>query len=131
MTQAIQTAPLGHYRVKHVVKSEIVKILTLRSTAITLGLTVVVGLLVTGLVANAALHHDPGYYFGFDPTQKLADRPDRRRPDRRRVRGVADHRRVRQRHHPRHPRRHPQTAHLAGGQDRRHRRQSLWSSASF
>ncbi len=41
MTQAIQTAPPGHYRLKHVVKSEVVKILTLRSTAITLGLTVV------------------------------------------------------------------------------------------
>ena len=44
MTQAIQAVPLGHYRVKHVVKSEIVKILTLRSTAITLGITVVAGL---------------------------------------------------------------------------------------
>ena len=72
MTQAIQTAPLGHYRVKHVVKSEVVKILTLRSTAITVGLTVVAALLVTGLVANAALHHGPAYYYiGFDPTQKL------------------------------------------------------------
>jgi ABC-2 type transport system permease protein len=71
MTQTIQTAPVGHYRVKHVVKSEVVKILTLRSTAITLGLTVVAGLLVTGLVANAALHHGPGYYYnGFDPTQE-------------------------------------------------------------
>ena len=44
------------------VKSEVVKILTLRSTAITLGLTVVAGLLVTGLVTNAALHHGPGFY---------------------------------------------------------------------
>lgn len=69
MTQAIQTAPMGHYRFKHVVKSEVVKILTLPSTAITLGLTVVAGLLVTGLVSNSALHHDPGFYFGFDPTQ--------------------------------------------------------------
>ncbi len=69
MTQAIQVAPLGHYRTKHVVRSEIVKILTLPSTAITLGLTVVAGLLVTGLVANAALHHGVLYYNGFDPTQ--------------------------------------------------------------
>src|SRR6202034_4944770 len=37
------------------------------STAITLGLTVVAGLLVTGLVTNAALHHG---YNGFDPTQE-------------------------------------------------------------
>jgi ABC-2 type transport system permease protein len=70
MSQAIQTAPLGHYRVKHVVKSEVVKIVTLPSTAITLGLTVVAGLLVTGLVTNSALHHGPGYYNGFDPTQQ-------------------------------------------------------------
>ena len=69
MSQAIQTAPLGHYRLKHVVKSEVAKIATLPSTAITLGLTVVAGLLVTGLVTNAALHHGPGFYNGFDPTQ--------------------------------------------------------------
>jgi ABC-type transport system involved in multi-copper enzyme maturation permease subunit len=69
MTQAIQTAPLGHYRGKHVVRSEVAKMVTLPSTAITLGVTVVVGLLVTGLVANAALHHDPEFYIGFDPTQ--------------------------------------------------------------
>ena len=70
MSQALQTAPPGHYRVKHVAKSEIVKILTLRSTAITLALTVGIGLLVTGLVANAALHQAPSYYIGFDPTQQ-------------------------------------------------------------
>jgi ABC-2 type transport system permease protein len=67
MTQAVQTAPPGHYRVTHVVRSEVVKILTLPSTAITLGVTVVAGLLVTGLVTNAALHHG---YNGFDPTQE-------------------------------------------------------------
>ncbi len=70
MTQAIQTAQLGHYRLKHVVKSEIAKIVTLRSTAITLAVTVAVGLLVTGLVTNAALHHGPDWYNGFDPTQQ-------------------------------------------------------------
>ncbi len=70
MTQAIQAAPLGHYRFKHVVRSEVVKILTLPSTAVMLGLTVVAGLLVTGLVTNAALHHGSGYYIGFDPTQE-------------------------------------------------------------
>jgi ABC-type transport system involved in multi-copper enzyme maturation permease subunit len=69
MTQALHTARLDHFRIKNVVKSEAVKVTTLRSTAITLGLTVVAGLLVTGLVTNAALHHDPGYYNGFDPTQ--------------------------------------------------------------
>lgn len=69
MAQAIQTAHPGHYRVKNVVRSEVVKILTLRSTAVTLGITVVAVLLVTGLVSNAALGHDPSFYVGFDPTQ--------------------------------------------------------------
>ncbi|HLH45937.1 MAG TPA: ABC transporter permease subunit [Acidimicrobiales bacterium] len=68
MAQAIRVTTPGHYRLKHVVRSETVKILTLRSTAITLGLTVVATLLVTGLVTNAALHQPPGYYRGFDPT---------------------------------------------------------------
>jgi ABC-type transport system involved in multi-copper enzyme maturation permease subunit len=70
MAQLSQPAPLGHYRFKHVAKSEFVKIITLRSTAITFGLTIVAGLLVSGLVTNAALHHDPGFYIGFDPTQE-------------------------------------------------------------
>ncbi|MDA8046968.1 MAG: ABC transporter permease subunit [Actinomycetota bacterium] len=69
MTQAIQTAPLGHYRMKNVVRSEVVKILTLRSTAVTLGITVAAALLVTGLVSNAALGHPAAWYVGFDPTQ--------------------------------------------------------------
>jgi ABC-type transport system involved in multi-copper enzyme maturation permease subunit len=63
------TAAPGHYRLTHVLKSEMAKIVTLPSTAITLGLTVVAGLLVTGLVTNSALHHGPDFYNGFDPTQ--------------------------------------------------------------
>jgi ABC-type transport system involved in multi-copper enzyme maturation permease subunit len=69
MTQAVMTIPPGRYGVKQVIKSEVVKIMTLRSTAATLGLTVVAGLLVTALVSNAALNHGPGFYNGFDPTQ--------------------------------------------------------------
>jgi ABC-2 type transport system permease protein len=69
MTYAVQDRPLGHYRAKNVVKSEALKIFTLRSNAIIVGLTVVAALLVTGLVANADLHHSAGYYLGFDPTQ--------------------------------------------------------------
>lgn len=69
MTQAIQTAPLGHYRLRHVIRSETFKMLTLPSTAITLGLTVVFAMLVSGLVSNSALHQDPQFYNGFDPTQ--------------------------------------------------------------
>lgn len=69
-THAIQPARTDHYRVNNVLKSELVKILTLRSTAITLGLTVVASVLVTALVTNADGHHDRGYYFGFDSTQQ-------------------------------------------------------------
>jgi ABC-type transport system involved in multi-copper enzyme maturation permease subunit len=67
--QVVPAAPPGHYRLKNVVRAEVVKILTLRSTAITLGITVVAVLLVTGLVSNAALGHSPAFYIGFDPTQ--------------------------------------------------------------
>jgi ABC-type transport system involved in multi-copper enzyme maturation permease subunit len=70
MSLAVQTAPVGHYRLKHVIRSEALKVVTLRSTLVTLGLTVVAGLLVTGLVTNAALHHGASYYIGFDPTQQ-------------------------------------------------------------
>lgn len=69
MTQAIQTAPLGRYRVRHVAKSEIVKMITLPSTVMTLGLTIVLDLLVTGLVTNAALSHRDAFFPGFDATQ--------------------------------------------------------------
>lgn len=60
----------GHYRMRHVARGEIAKILTLRSTALTLGLTVVASLLVTGLVTNSALGHFPRWYTGFDPTSQ-------------------------------------------------------------
>lgn len=67
MSDTVLPVPTGHYRLKHVVRAEVVKILTLPSTAITLGITVVAGLLVTGLVTHATPYHGPG--FGFDPTQ--------------------------------------------------------------
>jgi ABC-type transport system involved in multi-copper enzyme maturation permease subunit len=69
MSQTVHSVPQGRYGVKQVVKSELLKVVTLPSTAITLAVSVVVGLLVTGLVTNAALHHGPGWYNGFDPTQ--------------------------------------------------------------
>jgi ABC-2 type transport system permease protein len=68
MSQMVQTAPVGHYRLRHVVKSEALKVMTVPSTAIILGLTVVAGLLVTGLVTNAAIYTRGG--IGFDPTQE-------------------------------------------------------------
>lgn len=69
MAQALEAAPVGRYRAKQVVRSEIAKVVTLRSTAITLGLTVVAALLVTGLVAHSDLNRRGGYSFGWDPTQ--------------------------------------------------------------
>lgn len=67
MSQAVPTARPDHYRLTHVLRAEVAKILTLPSTAITLGVTVVAGLLVSGLVTHAVVYHAPG--FGFDPTQ--------------------------------------------------------------
>jgi ABC-type transport system involved in multi-copper enzyme maturation permease subunit len=69
VTQGIHTAPPGHYRLKNVVRSEAAKMVTLPSTAITVGITVIAALLITGLVSHAALGHSPGFYVGFDPTQ--------------------------------------------------------------
>jgi ABC-2 type transport system permease protein len=69
-TQTIGSSIAGHYRVKDAAKSEAAKIVTLRSTFVALGVTVVASLLVTGLVANAVLHHSLQYYVGFDATQE-------------------------------------------------------------
>lgn len=69
MTQAVTAAPAGRYSMKNVVRSELVKIVTLRSTAVTLAITVVAALLVTGLVANADVGQQAPFYIGFDPTQ--------------------------------------------------------------
>jgi ABC-2 type transport system permease protein len=69
-TEILLDAPRSHYRAKNIARSEFAKIVTLRSTAITAGLTVVACLLVTGLVTHGALHHEAGYYQGFDPTQE-------------------------------------------------------------
>ena len=70
MTDTLQTIPSARYAPKHVAKSEITKILTLRSTAIMLGLTFVACLLVTGLVTNHAAHNPRNWGWGFDPTQE-------------------------------------------------------------
>ena len=67
MTYAIQSPRTAHYRVKNVLRSEVAKILTLRSTAITLGLSLVASLVVTGLVCRNQGQPPPGS--GFDATQ--------------------------------------------------------------
>lgn len=67
MTVALHPAARpGRYRTREVAQFELAKIMTLRSTAITFGLSVVAGLLVTGLVAHAQLSQQLGP--GFDPT---------------------------------------------------------------
>lgn len=67
MTAALHPAARqGRYRTRHVARFELAKILTLRSTAVTLGLSLVACLVVTGLVAHAQLHQQYGP--GFDPT---------------------------------------------------------------
>lgn len=68
MAQVVRPARAGHHQFRHVVRGEVLKVITLRSTAITAGFTLVAGLLVTGLVTHAALHQPSGY-LGFDPTQ--------------------------------------------------------------
>jgi ABC-2 type transport system permease protein len=64
----VPAEPQGHYRATHVARAEVAKIVTLRSTAITLGLTVVAALAVTTLVTHSQVGHNPPYYNGFDPT---------------------------------------------------------------
>ena len=63
MSQLVAPVSAGHYRAKDVVRAEVAKMLTLPSTYITLGLTVVAGLLVTALVTHGAIYHlgDPGW----------------------------------------------------------------------
>jgi ABC-2 type transport system permease protein len=69
-TEVLLDPRKGHYRVTNVARSEMAKIVSLRSTAITLGVTSVACLLVTCLVTHSALHHAPAYYrLGFDATQ--------------------------------------------------------------
>ena len=65
----LRAEPRGHYGILHLARAEVAKIGTLRSTAITVGLTVVAALVVTGLVTHAQLAHTLLPNSGFDPTQ--------------------------------------------------------------
>jgi hypothetical protein len=69
MTDTTLAVPAGHYGPKHVARSELAKALTLRSTAIMFGLSVVACLLVTGLVTHNDANNPRNWGFGFDPTQ--------------------------------------------------------------
>lgn len=69
MSQALASPSAKRYRITNVIRSEVVKVVTLRSTAAMLGLTVVASLLVVFLVARSDMHHPAPWYQGFDPTQ--------------------------------------------------------------
>lgn len=61
--------PAATYRVRNVMRAEVSKLLSLSSTYWMLAVAVVGAGLVTFLSTNAALHHGPDWYQGFDPTQ--------------------------------------------------------------
>ncbi|HEY6472097.1 MAG TPA: ABC transporter permease [Acidimicrobiales bacterium] len=60
----------GRAGYRQAVVSEWKKLMTLRSTKVIFGITVVGTLLVTFLSTNGAAHHPPGWYQGFDPTNQ-------------------------------------------------------------
>lgn len=63
----------GHYRLSHAVRSEVLKLTSLRSSLITLGVTLVFTFLIAILSATSSLHKSAVYYqdTGFDPTHQV------------------------------------------------------------
>ncbi len=74
MTIALTTTtPPGRAGFRQAVGAEWIKLTSLRSTKLILAITTIGTLLVTYLSTRSALHHSPGWYQGFDPTnQSLA-----------------------------------------------------------
>jgi ABC-2 type transport system permease protein len=62
--------PTGRYGLRNVVRSELTKIASLRSTIWTLLVTAVGTLAVTILATNSVSHHNHAWYQGFDPTNQ-------------------------------------------------------------
>jgi ABC-type transport system involved in multi-copper enzyme maturation permease subunit len=62
--------PPGRYGLKQVIRAEVAKITTLRSTVLTLLITVAGMTVVTAIATNSALHKSPDWYQGFDPTNQ-------------------------------------------------------------
>jgi ABC-2 type transport system permease protein len=62
--------PSSRYGLRHVLRAELVKLTTLRSTWVTLTVTLLGALGVTVLVCASAGHHQAGWYQGFDPTNQ-------------------------------------------------------------
>ena len=67
------TLPAGRYRLSHAVRSEVLKLTSLRSSLITLSVTLVFTFLVSILSATSSLHKPAIYYhdIGFDPTHQV------------------------------------------------------------
>jgi ABC-2 type transport system permease protein len=62
--------PPGRYGLKQVIRSEVVKIATLRSTLWTIVITVAGMTAVTAIATNSVLHKSLDWYQGFDPTNQ-------------------------------------------------------------
>lgn len=67
-TLAVVPAPPPRYGMRNVVRGELVKIMSLRSTWWTLFVTFAGGLGITAIASSQAGHHDANWYQGFDPT---------------------------------------------------------------
>ena len=71
MTQLIAIdAPVSRYGFRQAARTEVIKLSTLRSTLITLAITVLGTLTVTALATNGSAHHSAQWYRGFDPTNQ-------------------------------------------------------------
>jgi hypothetical protein len=68
--RSVTTPPAPRYGLGQVVRAEVIKLSSLRSTIWTLVVTVVGTLGVTALATNGAAHHPRGWYQGFDPTNQ-------------------------------------------------------------
>jgi ABC-2 type transport system permease protein len=73
MTTINPTTHAGHYRLSNAIRSEVLKLTSLRSSQITLGVTLVFTFLVSILSATSELHKGALYYqqTGFDPTHQV------------------------------------------------------------
>ncbi len=63
-------APDHRYGIRQSIRSELIKLSTLRSTLWTLLVTLIGAWVVTFLATNSATHHSPAWYQGFDPTNQ-------------------------------------------------------------
>jgi hypothetical protein len=70
MSIAINQAPATRYGLRQVMRAEAVKLATLRSTLITVAITIIGSIGVTVLSSVSASHHQRGWYQGFDPTNQ-------------------------------------------------------------